>query len=179
MPMACKVEVAGELPEDVVSFALSVAEEALGRLRGLTSDWTGGIMTQVAEDTRWITRREAARLAGVHYNTIKLWESSGRLHPRRVTVENVEEVRLDLGELQAVIAQRQKTDEPEERPTVPESQLWEAYEASTARIIELERNKAGLEARNELLQSELDRARGEYERLMSILVTGYKPDDQG
>ena len=27
----------------------------------------------------WLTRREAARRAGVHYNTIRFWERSGRL----------------------------------------------------------------------------------------------------
>jgi hypothetical protein len=27
----------------------------------------------------WVTRREAARRAGVHYNTIRFWERTGRL----------------------------------------------------------------------------------------------------
>jgi hypothetical protein len=31
----------------------------------------------------WLTRREAARRAGVHYNTIRHWEGSGRLRRSR------------------------------------------------------------------------------------------------
>ena len=31
----------------------------------------------------WITRREAARRAGVHYNTIRHWEQTGRLRTAR------------------------------------------------------------------------------------------------
>ena len=36
------------------------------------------------EAEKVLTRREAARRAGVHYNTIKSWEKSGRLPSTRI-----------------------------------------------------------------------------------------------
>jgi MerR-like DNA binding protein len=48
-----------------------------------------GVMSQrqVRRDAEggWITRQEAARRAGVHYNTIRHWEQGGRLRTSRRT----------------------------------------------------------------------------------------------
>jgi DNA-binding transcriptional MerR regulator len=36
------------------------------------------------QEEELLTRREAAELAGVHINTIRLWERTGRVHPQKL-----------------------------------------------------------------------------------------------
>lgn len=64
-------------------------------------------------DDDLIGRRDAAELAGVHYNTIRLWENAGLLEPSKVTVGRRTEVRYRRDELEAVAeAQRDKRGAP-------------------------------------------------------------------
>ncbi|MFY9587810.1 MAG: MerR family transcriptional regulator [Actinomycetota bacterium] len=51
----------------------------LGRHRSTRHGVTSQRQQRRQESGRWLTRREAARRAGVHYNTIRHWEKTGRL----------------------------------------------------------------------------------------------------
>ena len=57
-------------------------------------------------EERYVTREEAATLAGVHWNTIRLWERTGRVHPKREMRGAKERVLIPLSELQAIIDTR-------------------------------------------------------------------------
>lgn len=64
-------------------------------------------------ETTHVSRQEAARLAGVHPNTIRLWEESGRVHPRKL--ENGR-VMIPMSELEAVVKERRTPEgDPEHR----------------------------------------------------------------
>ena len=54
----------------------------------------------------YVDREEAAQLAGVHWNTIRLWERTGRVHPKREMRGAKERVLIPLSELQAIIDTR-------------------------------------------------------------------------
>jgi hypothetical protein len=54
----------------------------------------------------WITRVEAARLAGVHRNTVRLWEAAGRLRTRRVPGRSGEQVEVSRDDLGAILDER-------------------------------------------------------------------------
>ena len=51
----------------------------LGRHRSTRHGVTSQRQQRRQESGGWVTRREAARRAGVHYNTIRHWEKTGRL----------------------------------------------------------------------------------------------------
>jgi hypothetical protein len=51
----------------------------LGRHRSTRHGVTSQRQRRRQESGGWLTRREAARRAGVHYNTIRHWEKTGRL----------------------------------------------------------------------------------------------------
>lgn len=55
----------------------------LGRHRSARHGVTSQRQQRRQASGGWLTRREAARRAGVHYNTIRHWEKSGRLRRGR------------------------------------------------------------------------------------------------
>jgi DNA-binding transcriptional MerR regulator len=55
---------------------------------------------------RYVNREEAARLAGVHWNTIRLWERTGRLTPKREMQGDKARVMIPLSQLQVIIEER-------------------------------------------------------------------------
>ena len=56
-----------------------------------------------------ISRREAMRLTGLSYNGIRNWEKTGKLTPRRVMAGQQEQIRYLADEVQAAIADRERT----------------------------------------------------------------------
>lgn len=60
----------------------------------------------------YLSRREAADLAGVHYNTMRLWEKTGRLTPHKVADGNV---MIERAELEVVMAERRQEAPSETR----------------------------------------------------------------
>jgi excisionase family DNA binding protein len=50
-----------------------------------------------------LSRREAAELAGVHYNSIRAWEKGGELKSERHTIGRREEVRIRKRDLEAFL----------------------------------------------------------------------------
>jgi hypothetical protein len=84
-----------------------------------------------ARTDQYLTRRQAARRAGVTYNTIMLWERAGRLHPAAFGRGRHERFYIRVSELNAVINQEgpafdptlvwnQKELEPAPPPTEPD-----------------------------------------------------------
>jgi len=55
----------------------------LGRHRSARHGVLSGRQRRRESSGAWLTRREAARRAGVHYNTIRHWERGGRLRVSR------------------------------------------------------------------------------------------------
>ena len=54
-----------------------------------------------------LTRKQAAARAGVHINTVRLWERSGRVRTERVKVGSRTEVRISAEEIAQVISERE------------------------------------------------------------------------
>lgn len=71
--------------------------------------------------TDLLTRDEAARRAGVHYNTIRLWERTGRLQPQRVRVGFRWEIRITAADLERAMEERSSSEvvDWEPRPHMP------------------------------------------------------------
>jgi hypothetical protein len=61
---------------------------------------------------RMLTRHEAARRAGVTYNTILLWERAGRLHPAAVKTRHGERFFIMETELDDVAAEHAPAFDP-------------------------------------------------------------------
>lgn len=94
-------------------------------------------MTDVEEDL--VPRREAARLAGVHVNTVRLWEDHGRVHV--VKLDNGR-VMIPRADVEAIVAER----------TTPSGD-------------DLALRLSACEAENRLLRDQLDVTREDYSRL--------------
>lgn len=115
-----------------------------------------------ATDTeQLIGRRDAAERAGVHYNTIRLWEGSGLLEPVRVQIGRREEVRYRVGQLDEVAAaQRDKRGAgppPSTALELPAERWWEiVQEAEQGRAAAVER-AARAEVAAQQSAAELDR----------------------
>jgi DNA-binding transcriptional MerR regulator len=116
------------------------------------------------EDT--ISRSEAAKRYGRHYNTIRKWEKKGLVTPQRIMVNGVEEVRLPVAELDAVAARMGGTSDDVDaaRPTTEES--WEQYEE----LQRFRRDNAALEATVELLREQVEFLRGHLSELQEALT---------
>lgn len=95
-----------------------------------------------------VTRREAARIAGVHYNTIRLWERSGRLQPEK---QPNGDVMIDRRQLEAVMADRKEGDSSDD----PRVHVYEAE----IRLLTEERDRllAELRSANERYDKLVDR----------------------
>ncbi len=97
-----------------------------------------------------VTRREAARIAGVHYNTIRLWERSGRLTPRKLPNGDV---MIDRGQLEAVLRDRKEGDTSDD----PRVQVLEAE----VKLLSEERDR---------LLAELEQARTRHDKLVDKIT---------
>jgi DNA-binding transcriptional MerR regulator len=53
-----------------------------------------------------MSRREAAAVAGVHYNTVRGWERDGRLRTKRVLGSTGPEVHVSVDDLETITAER-------------------------------------------------------------------------
>ena len=73
-----------------------------------------------ARTDQYLTRRQAARRAGVTYNTIMLWERAGRLRPVAFGRARHERFYIRASELDAVIGQ--------ERPALDPTLVWNPEE---------------------------------------------------
>lgn len=119
-------------------------------------------MSIMHEGREWVTRKEAQELTGVSYNTIRHMEAVGEVAAMKVEEKNQEIVYLLLDDLaprieahRAVVAAQQAS------PTED-------------RVLMLERQAAANEARVEMLVTQLSEAREAYEKLLQVLVEGYK-----
>lgn len=81
-----------------------MATSTTQRRRRRTADTEPELEEQ--EQPELLNRREAAERAGVHYNTIRLWESQRLVHPIKVKIGRREEVRIDAAELDAAAQAR-------------------------------------------------------------------------
>lgn len=121
-----------------------------------------------------LSRRESAEYAGVHYNTIRLWERSGKIHPTRVIVHGVPEVRISIAELEQVRGDRPETQKRPRPPALeknPEAmRVWSALEKLEDEAQKLRSKTARLEAENAHLLERLEAAETERERLLSTVL---------
>lgn len=99
-----------------------------------------GTRTKVGDD--YLTRREAAELADVHMNTIRLWESTGRLNPIK---RDDGVVMVPRAEVEGIIATRVRPHSEAERI-------------------------AGLEAENRELRRQLDETLARYDDLLKKMI---------
>lgn len=125
--------------------------------------------------TQTLSRREAAAYAGVHYNTIRLWEQRGRLEPERVTVNGVEEVRIPIAQLEELMQERDEVTTARSRPrptfTSPENaRLWAALEKLEVENSKLSTRCQLLEQENSTLRERLEANEAERERLLTKLI---------
>jgi len=95
--------------------------------------------------TELIGRREAARRAGVHVNTIRLWERTGRLTPYKQENGNV---LIDPTELETIVTDRHDGSDEEK----------------------LRIRAATLEAENRLLREQLEEERHRNEKLLHTII---------
>lgn len=106
-------------------------------------------MTSEAEVvTTHVSRQEAARLAGVHVNTIRLWEEHGRVHPHKL--ENGR-VMIPMSELEAIVKERRPEDD-------------------ASHTSELEAEVQVLRAENVLLREALEQLRKEHGELLMTVI---------
>lgn len=68
------------------------AAEALALLCGIT-------MPERRRRDKWLTRAEAAAIAGVHPQTLFRWENDGRVHPKKITPRRVRFSRNEIEDL--------------------------------------------------------------------------------
>ena len=105
------------------------------------------------EEEVLLSRREAARLARVHPNTVKnVWERNGWITRIEVLNGRQMEVRYRKSEIEALIVQRQVTRNQDYLPDTESTRL------------------AALEAENVLLREELDRLRKEHSTLLQEIL---------
>jgi DNA-binding transcriptional MerR regulator len=64
----------------------------------------------------WVSRREAARMARVHYNTIRSWERQEWLRTKDVPGPSGREIHVSIADLKKVLAGR--PERPAEAPAV-------------------------------------------------------------
>lgn len=99
-----------------------------------------------------LSRREAARVAGVHYNTVRLWEQSGRLTPHR---QENGDVLISRSELDEVIEARKEETGDGDNPRV-------AALETEVRLLTTERDR---------LVADLRSAQERYDKLVERVAT--------
>lgn len=102
-------------------------------------------------ETTHVSRQEAARLAGVHVNTIRLWEENGRVHPQKL--ENGR-IMIPMSELEDIVKARRTAEvgDPEHR------------------MIELEVENGILRSENTFLREAYTRLQEEHAELLSTVI---------
>lgn len=96
------------------------------------------------DDSGYISRRQAAAEAGVHYNSIRAWERAGVLSSFKTKVGQREEVRIRVDDLNEVLARRGGAGiNARTRPKRPE-ELNDELEDARRRIARLEGENAAL-----------------------------------
>lgn len=110
---------------------------------------TVGFETEV--ETTHVSRQEAARLAGVHVNTIRLWEENGRVHAQKL--ENGR-VMIPMSELEAIVRERRSESggDPEHR------------------VVELEAENGFLRAEIGVLRETLERLQKQHGELLQTVI---------
>ena len=103
-----------------------------------------------AGDPGWISRRAAADRAGVHLNTIRNWQATGKLPTRRARLGKREEVRYPVEVLDAVAAEareaRQGPAGPGAALVLHADELWRMVHEAGAQLTEQVARAATLEA---------------------------------
>ena len=110
----------------------------------------------------WLSRTEAARIAGVHFNTVRDWEATGKLHPKRTTIGSRERILISRKELEAVIEER-----GERLSLLPG--------AGREQITQAREKIARLEAEHEMLTAQLEELKAEKERLLTRILENHEP----
>ena len=90
---------------------------AVGRMAGLLGVRWGSMIPEASyppgrrglvlvETGEWLSRQEAAKRAGVHYNTIRKWAEEGLLETKKIPGQGPYEVMIEVGSLDKVIKER-------------------------------------------------------------------------
>lgn len=106
-----------------------------------------------------VTRQEAARLAGVHVNTIRLWEESERLHPVK---QSNGRVMIPLSELEDVVKDRQQQGASDHD-----------------RLIELEADNRALIRERDLLSERLEKLEQQHAELLAAILRQVRGSEGG
>lgn len=125
----------------------------------------------VDADPVMLNRREAAERAGVHYNTIRLWESQRLLHPKRINVGRRQEVRIDADELDRVAAERAEARPPEKpgQLALTGDQLWGMVQQAGSELATEVERRAKLEVESAFRAQEAQRLATENQQLRAEL----------
>jgi len=100
-----------------------------------------------------LSRRDAAHLAGVSWNGIRLWEEKGRLTPIHVMRGGVQEVRIPRSQVETIMKERRGKDM-----------------GDAARIDALEAEVGLLKEDRDRLKADLDAERRRYDALLARLL---------
>ena len=132
----------------------------------------------MANEETTLTRREAARYVGVHYNTIRLWERQGRITPERVMAGGVEEVRIPIDQLTEIMTSRGEQPEaslllrPESIQRSPEAMtLWRLYEEVMGDNRRLSEDLATERMRCAQLETRLEKCEKESGKLLQAVLS--------
>lgn len=119
----------------------------------------GALAGDVEPDDELLTRREAAERAGVHYNTIRLWEGQRRLTPVRIKVGRREEIRIRAGQLEKVAAERAEAQPAAKAGAlaIPADQLWGMVQQAGADLAQALEAKARAEVEAAMRAQALER----------------------
>lgn len=114
-----------------------------------------------------LSRREAAERSGVHYNTIRLWESQRLITPHKVKLGRREEVRIDAAEL-AAAAERQAERRPATQRggalAIPAETLWGMVQDSGQQLAAALERAAKAEVETSLLRGQVKELTAQLER---------------
>jgi DNA-binding transcriptional MerR regulator len=94
-------------------------------------------------DGEYITRREAAEMAGVHINTVRLWESTKRVETKK--------------EENGVVL-------------IPRSQIESIVESRKDFMLDNREKIAALEAELKVTKSEMEQLRAQYRKLLDRML---------
>lgn len=105
--------------------------------------------TRMAE---YVTRREAAELAGVHINTVRLWERTGR----------VSTMKQDNGVVM-----------------IPRAEVDQIVEHRRESAMDDNARMAALEAENRVLREELEVVRGQFQQVLDRITQHASGTEEG
>jgi hypothetical protein len=111
---------------------------------------------KVSRGTQLLSRREAADLAGVHYNSIRGWEKSGALKTERTKVGGREEVRINRGDLEELLDRKGRRPRPSSE-LATERSAQRRGDPTPAALTSARERIVALEAENRVLREVLER----------------------